>query len=192
MKKETLKKHHQLRHHRSHRHCRRLLRHQLRQNVDEPPQRLLTKKNLTTMKNHRNISLIVLHCSATRVTQSFTIEQLEACHKARGYSSVGYHYYITRDGTLYPCRPENEVGAHALHFNKNSIGICYEGGLDAKGRPADTRTEAQKITMEELLRSLCVDFPDAEILGHCDLPGVRKACPCFDTRKWLKEIHFHI
>ena len=81
------------------------------------------------MKNHRNISLIVLHCSATRVTQSFTIEQLEACHKARGYSSVGYHYYITRDGTLYPCRPENEVGAHALHFNKNSIGICYEGGL---------------------------------------------------------------
>lgn len=144
------------------------------------------------MKNNRNISLIVLHCSATRVTQSFTIEQLEACHKARGYSSVGYHYYITRDGTLYPCRPENEVGAHALHFNKNSIGICYEGGLDAKGRPADTRTEAQKITMEELLRSLCVDFPDAEILGHCDLPGVRKACPCFDTRKWLKEIHFHI
>lgn len=144
------------------------------------------------MKNHRNISLIVLHCSATRVTQSFTIEQLEACHKARGYSSIGYHYYITRDGTLYPCRPENEVGAHALHLNKNSIGICYEGGLDAKGRPADTRTEAQKITMEELLRSLCVDFPDAEILGHCDLPGVRKACPCFDTRKWLKEIHFHI
>lgn len=144
------------------------------------------------MQNHHNISLIVLHCSATRVTQSFTIEQLEACHKARGYSSVGYHYYITRDGTLYPCRPENEVGAHALHFNKNIIGICYEGGLDAKGRPADTRTEAQKITMEELLRSLCVDFPDAEILGHCDLPGVRKACPCFDTRKWLKEIHFHI
>lgn len=129
------------------------------------------------MQNHRNISLIVLHCSATRVTQSFTIEQLEACHKARGYSSVGYHYYITRDGTLYPCRPENEVGAHALHFNKNSIGICYEGGLDAKGRPADTRTEAQKITMEELLRSLCVDFPDARSSVTATSPASARPVP---------------
>ena len=60
------------------------------------------------MQNHRNISLIVLHCSATRVTQSFTIEQLEACHKARGYSSIGYHYYITRDGTLYPADPRTK------------------------------------------------------------------------------------
>ena len=144
------------------------------------------------MKNNRKISLIVLHCSATRVNQDFTIEDLEACHKARGFHSIGYHFYITKDGTLYPCRPEQEVGAHALHYNKHSIGICYEGGLDANGHAADTRTEAQKITMEELLQSLCVDYPDAAILGHRDLPGVHKDCPCFDTKAWLKEIKFHI
>ena len=60
------------------------------------------------------------------------------------------------------------------------------------GRCKDTRTLAQKVTMEELLQSLCVDYPDAEILGHRDLPGVHKECPCFDTRAWLKEINFHI
>lgn len=144
------------------------------------------------MKQNRSISLIVLHCSATRVNQNFTIEQLEACHKARGFKTIGYHYYITKDGTLYPGRPESQVGAHARHYNAHSIGICYEGGLDENGKPADTRTLAQRVTMEELLQSLCTDYPDAEILGHRDLPGVKKECPCFDTRKWLKDIKFHI
>ena len=136
----------------------------------------------------REINLIVLHCSATRVNQDFPIEALKACHKARGFKSVGYHYYITKDGTLYPCRPEREVGAHARHYNAHSIGLCYEGGLDENGKPADTRTLAQKVTMEELLKSLRKDFPDAAILGHRDLPGVRKECPCFSVKEWLEEI----
>lgn len=138
--------------------------------------------------NPRKINMIVLHCSATRENQNFTIEQLEACHKARGFRTIGYHFYITKDGTLYPGRPESQIGAHAKGYNAHSIGICYEGGLDAHGRSKDTRTEAQKITMEELLRSLLVDYPDAEIVGHRDLPGVHKDCPCFDTKAWLKEI----
>ena len=68
------------------------------------------------------------------------------------------------------CRPETEVGAHARHYNAHSIGICYEGGLDEKGKPADTRTPAQKESLEDLLYSLALDYPDAEILGHRDLP----------------------
>ena len=71
----------------------------------------------------RTINLIVLHCTATRATQDFTVEDLKACHLARGFKSIGYHYYITKDGTLYPCRPEREVGAHARHYNTHSIGI---------------------------------------------------------------------
>lgn len=39
---------------------------------------------------------------------------------------------------------------------------------------------------------ICLYFPDAVILGHRDLPGVHKECPCFDTKAWLKEIDFHI
>lgn len=69
------------------------------------------------MKNTRKISLIVIHCSATRVTQDFTFEKLEACHLARGFRGIGYHYYITKDGVIYPGRPESEIGAHARHFN---------------------------------------------------------------------------
>lgn len=144
------------------------------------------------MKNQRKIDLIVVHCSATRINQDFPVEALEACHKARGFHSIGYHYYITKDGVVYPCRPESEEGAHARHYNAHSIGICYEGGLDEKGKPADTRTPAQKASLEDLLYSLVLDYPDAEILGHRDLPWVRKSCPCFDVREWLKEIDFQL
>ena len=140
----------------------------------------------------RKIDLIIIHCSATRVNRNFPIESLEACHKAQGFQTIGYHYYITKDGVIYPCRPEEMVGAHAKRYNAHSIGICYEGGLDVNGKPADTRTPAQKQSMEQLLQSLCTDYPDAEILGHRDLPGVRKECPCFDTKKWLEDIKFHI
>ena len=129
----------------------------------------------------RKIDLIVVHCSATRCDRRFSVEDLIACHDAR-FGFTGYHYYITRNGKVYQTRHENLVGAHAKHFNEHSIGVCYEGGLDEHGHPADTRTPVQKHTLVALLRSLKVDYPDAQILGHRDLPGVRKACPCFDAR----------
>ncbi len=135
----------------------------------------------------RKIDLIVVHCSATRSNRQFSLEDLIACHNSR-FGFTGYHYYITRDGQLYQTRHENLPGAHVRHYNQHSIGVCYEGGLDPYGHPADTRTEAQKATLWHLLQSLKVDYPDAQILGHRDLPGVRKECPCFDAKKEYEEI----
>ena len=126
----------------------------------------------------RSINLIVIHCSATREDRDFPVTSLIACHQAR-FGFTGYHYYITRDGQVYQTRHENLPGAHARHYNQHSIGVCYEGGLDKDGHPKDTRTEAQKAALWHLLRSLRVDYPDAQIVGHCELPHVAKACPCF-------------
>ena len=132
----------------------------------------------------RKIDLIVIHCTASRPDQHISAELLNQMHKARGWKGTGYHYYITRDGQLHQCRPDEEVGAHARHYNAHSIGICYEGGLDEKGRPADTRTAAQKQKLLSLLYSLKLDYPDAEIVGHCELEGVHKACPCFNCQEY--------
>ncbi len=136
----------------------------------------------------RDINLIVIHCSATRCDRDFPVEALEVCHRARGFNGIGYHYYITRDGVLHLTRSEAVQGAHAKKYNANSIGICYEGGLDARGKPADTRTPAQKETLLALLHSLKADYPDAEILGHRDLPRVAKSCPCFDAKREYQHI----
>lgn len=132
----------------------------------------------------RRIDLIVIHCTASRPDQHLSLAMLDQMHKARGWKCCGYHYYITRDGQLHFGRPEEMVGAHARHYNAHSIGICYEGGLDASGHAADTRTPAQKATMLTLLQSLKLDYPNAEIMGHCELEGVHKACPCFDVQSY--------
>ena len=141
----------------------------------------------------RKIDLIVIHCTASRPDQHLTLGMLDQMHKARGWKCCGYHYYITRDGQLHFGRPEEMVGAHARHYNAHSIGICYEGGLDERGRAADTRTPAQKKALLTLLCSLKQDYPDAEIVGHCELEGVHKACPSFPVstiRDQMKQLGY--
>ncbi|GAB6866958.1 hypothetical protein JCM10556A_36350 [Bacteroides acidifaciens] len=91
----------------------------------------------------RKIDLIVIHCSATREDRSLTPDDLETMHRRRGFNGTGYHYYIRKDGTVHLTRPIDRIGAHARGFNAQSIGVCYEGGLDCRGCPADTRTRAQ-------------------------------------------------
>ena len=59
-----------------------------------------------------------------------------------------------------------------------SIGICYEGGLDIRGQPADTRTAEQKASMRRLIEALRQRYPRALIVGHRDLSHDRD-CPCF-------------
>ena len=105
-------------------------------------------------QNYREVRLLVIHCSATRYDRNFPVEALRSAHKDRGFADIGYHYYITRDGELHRCRPENQIGAHASGWNDHSLGICYEGGLDERGLPADTRTYAQRCTLLDLLRQL--------------------------------------
>ena len=137
----------------------------------------------------REIKLLVIHCSATRCNESFTVEQLRQCHLQRGFKDIGYHFYITRNGELHHCRPVSEPGAHVRGFNRHSIGICYEGGLDEEGRPTDTRTQAQRFALLDLLTILKHQYPDAQILGHYQLSAsIHKACPCFDSRKEYMDI----
>ena len=130
-----------------------------------------------------SIRFIVIHCSATNPARPYTAGQLERDHRARGFRTTGYHFYIRTDGTTTHPRLLGEVGAHAKGFNRCSIGICYEGGLDETGRPADTRTPAQKARLLELLTILRRIYPKAMIIGHNQLSSkIKKACPCFDAR----------
>ena len=135
----------------------------------------------------RHIDLIVVHCSATRCNRRFPVTALIRCHAER-FGFTGYHYYITRDGQTYQIRHEQLVGAHAVGYNSHSLGVCYEGGLDEHGNAADTRTPRQKRALLKLLKKLKAAHPDAQILGHRDLPDVHKDCPCFDAIVEYREL----
>lgn len=84
-------------------------------------------------------------------------------------------------------------------FNAHSIGLCYEGGLDCRGHPADTRTPAQRATLRQLVTDLELRFPGCRVCGHRDLsPDLNgngeiepeewiKQCPCFDASREFGE-----
>ena len=135
----------------------------------------------------RKINYIVVHCSATREGCTLTSEVLEAEHRRRGFRTTGYHYYIRRDGTVLGTRSLELPGAHCRGHNKYSIGICYEGGLDADCCPKDTRTLEQRGSLLALLRELRRQFPKALIVGHHDLNPM-KECPCFSCTKEYSNI----
>ncbi|MDO4186135.1 MAG: N-acetylmuramoyl-L-alanine amidase [Bacteroidales bacterium] len=128
----------------------------------------------------KEIKLLIIHCSATRVNRPFSTEALIATGRQR-FGQPSYHYYVRQSGEVVQVLPEHVRGAHAKGYNSLSIGICYEGGLDEKGHPADTRTEAQKAALLTLLQALKERYPSARIIGHRELPHVAKACPCFDA-----------
>ena len=127
----------------------------------------------------RKITEIIIHCSATKEGIAFNANDIDRWHKQKGYNCIGYHYVITLDGVVQSGRSIEEVGAHCLNHNKNSIGICYIGGLDENGKPKDTRTIQQKAAMYNLLVTLKNIYKDATIHGHNEYAS--KQCPCFDV-----------
>ena len=143
----------------------------------------------------REVDLIVIHCSASKETVNYTFEQCIKDHKARGFNTCGYHRFISRDGTIHEGRHFETVGAHVAGHNGHSIGICYEGGLDKKGKPKDTRTEAQMEALNVCITE-AISYSDKKvkkICGHRDLsPDLNgngvvepdewvKVCPSFDA-----------
>jgi Negative regulator of beta-lactamase expression len=107
--------------------------------------------------------------------------------RGRGWTDIGYHFVIRRNGSVENGRDVERPGAHAYGYNEDSIGVCLVGGTDANDRlhAEANYTMEQYRALEELVHVLLDRHPDAEVLGHRDLPGVKKACPCFDVRALL-------
>jgi len=164
---------------------------------------------------HRNITLIVIHCSASPNGDSlfrgtlgqpgFTtpVQTIDAWHAARGFKrdekarrffnpdlvAIGYHFVIYRNGVVVTGRAEQEMGAHVKGYNQKSLGICLIG--------IDQYSPEQWQSLRELIVLLLKRYPDARIVGHRDLSPDRngngvvepaewtKTCPGFDVAEWL-------
>lgn len=148
------------------------------------------------------IAYCTTHCSATPPSRSYTVEDLTLDHKARGFRTIGYHWYITRDGVRHKGRNEHELGAHVKGFNNHNIGICLEGGINEQGKAEFNFTEAQidewLLLVKEIQgrHKLALDkfrghrdwSPDKNGDGKITSIDWLKECPTFDVQSKLKEL----
>ncbi len=116
---------------------------------------------------------IVLHHSASGLSTTYL--DIQQWHLNKGWSGIGYHYVIYPNGTIYRGRAENVKGAHAYQdanheANSDGIGICFIGNFET-GEP----TEAQLISVVELVRDIRTRYFGIPVVGHKDVMAT--ACP---------------
>lgn len=136
-----------------------------------------------------------MHCTASRGDAD--VESVRAVFRARGWKRPGYHYVIDASGEVTQLLDESLTANGVRGYNATSVHVAYIGGIDAGGRPADTRTEAQRRALRTVVAEVLSRHPDAEVLGHRDIspdtngngivdPWERiKECPCFDVKNDL-------
>jgi N-acetylmuramoyl-L-alanine amidase len=138
-------------------------------------------------RSKRRITEIIVHCSATPEGKDYTVFDIRRWHKQQGWSDIGYHYVVYRNGHIEAGRDVDIIGAHCEGHNAHSIGVCYIGGVARDGKtPKDTRTLAQKASLISVLTELRQMYPQAKIYGHRDF--AHKDCPSFDAKLEYKNI----
>lgn len=135
----------------------------------------------------RKINKIIVHCTATPEGRDVSIDEVRRWHvEERGWRDVGYHFLVRLDGTIEEGRPIEMTGAHTRSHNWDSIGLAYAGGMSKDmTEPKDTRTEAQKDALIDLICQLH-DTYGGTVYGHRDFSS--KACPSFDAKKEYENI----
>jgi N-acetyl-anhydromuramyl-L-alanine amidase AmpD len=148
----------------------------------------------------KDTKYIVIHCSATRPEMDIGVEEIRKWHMAKGWSDVGYHFVIRRNGKVEKGRIINDIGAHVAGYNAVSVGVCLVGGLNGNGRAVNNFTQEQMESLVSTVQYLKGLYPSAEVLGHRDLSPDKnndgkitpdewlKACPCFDVREWWAAV----
>lgn len=138
----------------------------------------------------RPVDLIVLHCSASPDGRWVDAAEIDRWHAARGFlrqphwlarqnprlSAIGYHFVVYVNGAIASGRHLDEAGAHAQGHNARSVGVCLVG--------TDRFAPEQWRALTDLLAALAARYPEAQVIGHRDLPGVKKACPGFDAAEF--------
>lgn len=134
------------------------------------------------------IKYLTVHCAATPEGRDNSAAEVRSWDVAR-FGQPSYHHVIELDGDAVRHLRDEQRGAHVGRNNTGNIGICYVGGttsLNAGGKPKDTRTRAQKLTLARLIREYQAKYPGIIVRGHNEWPGVAKACPSFSVAAWLK------
>ena len=95
--------------------------------------------------NNKPDMIILHHIEASRPGSTIPIEDVHGWHLGNGWIGIGYHFYVTKDGTIYRGRPEDAEGAHTIGYNQRSIGIAAEGKYETEDMPYEQKQAITKL-----------------------------------------------
>ena len=127
------------------------------------------------LENRFVTDCIVVHHIGMANNDDVSAETVHQWHLNNGWSGIGYHFLIRKDGTIEEGRPLGTVGAHVYGENRHTVGINLVGNFESA-----VPTEAQKTAAAHLIASLCTVYQldpvwESTVKGHCDLNAT--ACP---------------
>ena len=129
-----------------------------------------TYLNFSSLDNRPKTDKIVIHHTGNPTDDNLSAIAIHSSHQAQGWSGIGYHYYIRKNGQIYSGRPQWAVGSHCKGLNASSLGICLEGNFE-KEKPS----EEQLNSLRWLVKYLSGLFPIKNVYGHRDINAT--LCP---------------
>ena len=151
----------------------------------QPKENRPREEKKPTIWKGRSIKRAFVHCSATPPNLDIGVKEIRRWHRRNGWSDVGYHDVIRRDGSTEKGRPIKRMGAHAKGHNRDSIGVCLVGGVDKKNRPEDNFTDAQYRALKKYRKRRDRELGPLTWHGHYEVSA--KACPCFNVAEFFSR-----
>lgn len=132
----------------------------------------------------RKINKIVVHCTASPDYMDIGASTIRKWHKDRGWSDIGYHYVIRRNGEIEKGRPDARIGAHARGANSDSIGIVWVG--------TNSPSPEQEKSLFSLISFLMGKYnvKGDNVLGHREAVKTSKTCPNLNMDRVRAELIF--
>jgi len=132
----------------------------------------------------RQVNKIIIHCAYTPPSMNIGAKEIGKWHTDKGWRAIGYHYIIRRSGEIEAGRPEEQIGAHVIGYNTDSIGVCLVGGKKQdEAKPEFNFTSRQIISLQIIVASLKIKYPKARVYGHNDF--AHRECPCFNVQEFM-------
>lgn len=141
--------------------------------------------NYSELENRNKTDMIVIHHTGNPTDDDLSAKEINASHQAQGWTCIGYHYVIRKNGTIEIGRPHWTIGAHAYGENSHTIGIHVCGNFEI-GEPTSKQIES----LAMLIANICTDYglpiDTTHVVGHRDLMAT--ACPGYNLYKILQTI----
>lgn len=137
-----------------------------------------------SLENREQTDAIVLH-HIGNTNEDVSAATVHRWHRNQGWSGIGYHYLIRKDGTIEQGRPRDTVGAHCYGENWHTVGVNIVGNFQ-EAEPEPAQLESAKRLLAALCRNYGLEPGRNTIFGHRDFNST--ACPGNNLYARLPEL----